>query len=413
MKYYGLIIPRSYNDYFSRSDPAAIQEQMRAICDDELNTASTNPIQNKPVADAIGAINDMIPAQASDANQLADKAFVNSSVGTNTANYISDNGDPFQSVAALEAYAGTVTNNDYAFVTGTDSAGNTYYDRYKATVNGSSVTWAKEYRLNNSSFTAAEWAAIQSGITAAAVARIPAVAAAEIDDTTAAQNKCWSAAKNSTNNVVVNTDAQADAKTIPTYYAVDGASCKVLFKNGHSGASFTINNKNVYAIKDGAPVLMGSHTISSVAWYLQAYTTLELLYDATLDSNNGGWLIIGNPVVLSSTGTTQNYTIYANGSVKDIGYSTEEQWTGRYWKDGKKIYSKIWTLPQISGASQGNVDTNVNYIDTIIKTELVTSSNTRFNYSLSARINGTTLQAYAYNGAYAGDSMLLEYTKTV
>lgn len=107
----------------------------------------------------------LIPSQASAQNQLADKNFVNSSVSTNTANYISDNGNPFTSVSALEAYSGTVTNNDYAFVTGIDSAGNVYYDRYKATVSGSTVTWAKEYRLNNSSFTAEQWATINSGIT--------------------------------------------------------------------------------------------------------------------------------------------------------------------------------------------------------------------------------------------------------
>ena len=111
----------------------------------------------------------------SDSKYPTDKAvaeFVNSSIATNTANYISNNGEPFTSVEQLEAYSGTVTNNDYAFVTGIDSEGNTYYDRYKATVSGSSVTWALEYRLNNSSFTAAQWSAINSGITSALVAKI-------------------------------------------------------------------------------------------------------------------------------------------------------------------------------------------------------------------------------------------------
>lgn len=199
----GLIIPRSYNDYFSRSDPAAIHQLVKQFTDDELSGTSENPIQNKVVKAAIDDINAVIPAgastsdklalnsdvtaieakipaQASAQNQLADKDFVNSSIGTNTANYISNNGEPFTSVAALEAYSGTVTNNDYAFVTGTDSAGNVYYDRYKATVSGSSVTWAKEYRLNNSSFTAAQWAAIQSGITAAKVAQYDAMAGSNV-----------------------------------------------------------------------------------------------------------------------------------------------------------------------------------------------------------------------------------------
>ena len=111
----------------------------------------------------------------SDSKYPTDKAvaeFVNSSIETNTANYISNNGEPFTSVEQLEAYSGTVTNNDYAFVTGTDSEGNTYYDRYKATVSGETVTWALEYRLNNSSFTAAQWSAINSGITSALVAKI-------------------------------------------------------------------------------------------------------------------------------------------------------------------------------------------------------------------------------------------------
>ena len=119
---------------------------------------------------ALTPITELIPAQATPQNQLADKNFVNSSVATNTANYISDNGQPFQSVEDLEAYTGTLTNNDYAFVVGTDSAGNTTYTRYK--YNANTQTWAAEYVLNNSSFTAEQWAAISSGITAMLVQKL-------------------------------------------------------------------------------------------------------------------------------------------------------------------------------------------------------------------------------------------------
>lgn len=119
---------------------------------------------------ALTPITELIPEQATPQNQLADKNFVNSSVATNTANYISDNGQPFQSVADLEAYTGPLTNNDYAFVVGTDSAGNTTYTRYK--YNATTQTWAAEYVLNNSSFTAAQWAAISSGITALLVQKL-------------------------------------------------------------------------------------------------------------------------------------------------------------------------------------------------------------------------------------------------
>lgn len=112
----------------------------------------------------LDSIEAKIPAQASSQNQLADKNFVNSTVGTNTAYYISNNGEPFTSFAQLLAYSGTITNNDYAFVIGTDGAGNTTYTRYK--YNSSTQQWAEEYVLNNSSFTSAQWAAISSGITA-------------------------------------------------------------------------------------------------------------------------------------------------------------------------------------------------------------------------------------------------------
>ena len=131
----------------------------------------------------------------SDSKYPTDKAvaeFVNSSIATNTANYISNNGEPFTSVEQLEAYSGPVTNNDYAFVTGTDSEGNTYYDRYKATVIGETVTWALEYRLNNSSFTAAQWSAINSGITSALVAKIHTHSnKAVLDGITSAKVTSW------------------------------------------------------------------------------------------------------------------------------------------------------------------------------------------------------------------------------
>ena len=128
----------------------------------------------------IDAVEEKIPAQATPQNQLADKAFVNSSVATNTANYISDNGQPFSSLADLEAYSGTLTNNDYAFVVGIDAAGNTTYTRYKYIA--STQEWAEEYVLNNSSFTADQWAALNSAITSGLVAKLQDIeAGAEVN----------------------------------------------------------------------------------------------------------------------------------------------------------------------------------------------------------------------------------------
>lgn len=86
-------------------------------------------------------------------------SFVNSSVSTETSNFIGT----FNSLQDLEDYSGTVTNNDYAFVISTDSDGNTVYNRYKWSE--ANQQWNFEYALNNSSFTVAQWTTIQSGLT--------------------------------------------------------------------------------------------------------------------------------------------------------------------------------------------------------------------------------------------------------
>lgn len=119
-------------------------------------TISGNTLQQ-----GIADINAKIPEQASSSNQLADKDFVNSSIATNTANFIGT----FDSLAELEAYSGPLTNNDYAFVIAEDEQGNTVYDRYKYTTATTPPSWQFEYELNNSSFTADQWAAINSGAT--------------------------------------------------------------------------------------------------------------------------------------------------------------------------------------------------------------------------------------------------------
>ena len=111
---------------------------------------------------------DIVPiAPATDApdNELAGARatadFVNSSIATNTANFAGT----YTSESEFPARA---TNNDYLFLDTVDEEGNKVFKRYKYAAETS--RWVYEYTLNNSSFTAAQWAAIQSGITAGDVA---------------------------------------------------------------------------------------------------------------------------------------------------------------------------------------------------------------------------------------------------
>ena len=130
----------------------------------DINQQTDLQNQFSGVESEIDDIESLIPSQASTSNQLADKSFVNNAISTSTANFIGT----FNSLADLEAYSGPLTKNDYAFVITTDSAGNTIYNRYK--YNG--TDWLYEYSITNPSFTAEQWAAINSGITTAGVSQI-------------------------------------------------------------------------------------------------------------------------------------------------------------------------------------------------------------------------------------------------
>lgn len=135
---------------------------------DALATLSANATQ---LSGQIGDILDMIPSAASTSNQLADKAFVNSSVSTATATFRGTSAAGL-SETQFKNWANSLTHdiNDYVYWNTTDSAGNTIYKRYKY----DGLAWVFEYDLNNSSFTAAEWAAIQSGITSQKVSQFTA-----------------------------------------------------------------------------------------------------------------------------------------------------------------------------------------------------------------------------------------------
>lgn len=188
----------------------------------------------------ISTINGKIPSQATSSNQLADKNFVNSTVSTNTANFIGT----FNSVADLNAYSGTVTNNDYAFVVTTDSLGNSAYDRYKYTTATTPASWVFEYELNNSSFTSDQWAAINSGATTTNIGQI----ATNTSNITSLQNNKQDNLTAGTNiainnNVISATDTTYSIATGSANgtisVAVDGGTASDVAVKGLGSAAYT------------------------------------------------------------------------------------------------------------------------------------------------------------------------------
>ena len=129
-------------------------------------------------------IQDVIPAQASSSNPLADKDFVNSTVQTATANF-RGNWATWSAVPSVATdypadYAGskTPTVNDYLVVQdASDYTGQTLEGTWRFKYTGDWATngkngWQPEYQVNETPLTAAQLAALNSGITSAAVAQI-------------------------------------------------------------------------------------------------------------------------------------------------------------------------------------------------------------------------------------------------
>lgn len=147
----------------------------------------------------ITTINEKIPAQASASNQLADKGFVNSSIQTQTAHF-RGNWENWNSVPtdASEYPADDdgnhePTTNDYMVVqdasgfpvgSGEPALAGTWRFKYSGTwtTNGKNG-WLPEYQVNETPLTSAQLAALNSGITDTAVAKLNGIeAGAEVND---------------------------------------------------------------------------------------------------------------------------------------------------------------------------------------------------------------------------------------
>lgn len=138
----------------------------------DAGSTAVQPSALTPIQNAINTIEAVIPSAASAQNQLADKNYVDGKVASGTANFVGT----FNSLAELQAVQNP-TNNDYGFVIEKDALGNEYYDRYK--YNASTQQWLFEYKVESTPFTADQWAAIQSGMTAALVTKLDALPTAQ------------------------------------------------------------------------------------------------------------------------------------------------------------------------------------------------------------------------------------------
>lgn len=213
----------------------------------------------------------------------------------------------------------------------------------------------------------------------------------------------------------------AKAVTIKGFTLKDGTTIDVYFVNGHYAAlstdPFTINinglgAKKIYICKDGVQALMTSHQLtrsesgdSAVhSWFIQPNTTLKLMYISTLDSDNGGFVVIGNPIVLSGT----DYTIYADGfNSKPIETDNvlinSNAWTTKTWTPTKTIPKGKYLVTCFSEYTN-NTNSSIICIDSIQALNGV---------SITPIILGLKIYCNINYGQTSGISCIVEFTSDV
>ena len=83
--------------------------------------------------------------------------------------------------------------------------------------------------------------------------------------------------------------------------------------------NFTINGRDVYVNKNGTPILMPAHTVNNIdLCVMQKYAAIEMVFLPEL-ATSGGWLVLGNPEVISYSGDTASCTVKADGFIEQWG----------------------------------------------------------------------------------------------
>ena len=159
------------------------------------NASQIQNLQNtiEDVSNQLATVQDVIPATASSQNQLADQGFVNSSIQTATAYFRGDwstwadvPSDPSLYPADATGNRTPITNDYMVVIADEQENGGTWRYKYTGVWSEQGKSgWMPEYQVNETPFTAAQNAAINSGVTAQAVADIAAMKTGKQDKLTA------------------------------------------------------------------------------------------------------------------------------------------------------------------------------------------------------------------------------------
>lgn len=364
-------------------------------------TNAQNDGTGENIAQQFADINEKIPSTASAENQLADKAFVNSSINNLAAFYITYNavGDkafPTRAdlLSATAFYSGgqprIPTKNDYAIVLADESQPKGVDGSYPTTrysyqggtyPNGQ---WDFQYVVNNTSLTQAQVDAINSGITAQKIAEMEAATAAKYTKPTGGIPESDLSEDLQTK---LNENGASPSNTAPLVDGTATAGTSVNYARGDhrhptntAGRTFTGNIT--------APQVTGSNGVydSSYRVWSNNNRPTALTYNANSITNRSNQTDTVVQYYRSSDGSTW-YRIWASGwkemGGKVTGSATSQPFTVTFPNDG------FITVPAITA-------------NAIVATESGNSSVVAVK--VHAPSNKRALFTVNYQGGYAAES---------
>lgn len=334
--------------------------------------------------DADTEINSKIPAQASPSNQLADRAFVNSSVQTATANF-RGNWDTYAQIPTDGSlypadYAGSTipTTNDYLVVqdasdtpvgTGEDPLEGTWRFKYSGewATDGKSG-WHPEYQVNETPLTSDQLAALNSGITTAAVAQIGTNAGdiSDLQTDVASKQDTLAAGANITIDSATNTISATDT-TYSDFVGTDGTTAGIA---GLVPAPATTDDGK-FLKADGTWDDAGSGIL---------YATIGANEDGAMTQKAATEMIWSNASTLKDIRIGRNNTVGSTGTTDSVFIGNNIKGSG---KDGVVIGGCVVAGGFTLGASNVHVG-------------LISSTSSRGNASTSL---GNTTETTSYSVA--------------
>lgn len=351
----------NYNDLSNKPTISDLVDttQLSAINSGITSTAVTQIGTN---TSDITTINNKIPSAATSSNQLADKDFVNSTVTTLLARYITSSagGDSFATHAALAAgpyyLDGTAVTtsdlhtNDYAMIMEDET-----HDNKPARYIWSGSQWSFQYVLNNTTFTQAQVDALNSTITSNLVSDYNTHIADTNIHVTATDKSNWNAKQAAitgaattitTNNLtasrvlVSNSSGKIAASSSVTTTELgylDGVTSSVQTQLNNKQATL-VSGTNIKTINSTS--LLGSGDISIPALPSQSGNTGKFL---TTDGTNASWATVD--VLPTQSGQSGKY-LTTNG--------TSASWSSLATVATSGDYNDISNKPKFNGIELGS-----------------------------------------------------------